>query len=124
MLPGLHPGLMIARKTIEIVGAPQTLHISTSGGPGVRLLGASLELRGAPAPFFWEFDVEIHSGPWIPDPSQGSGTSNNGFVYFQFEVYHGDLGEYALQEVGTARFRVTASNGATASDDITITAGQ
>lgn len=123
MMPGLHPGLLLTGKTIEIVGAPQVLHINTAGGEGTRPMAVALELRNAPAPFLWEFEVEMWSGPWTPNPASGSGTSNNGFVYFEFEFYHPAIGETALAEVGQARFRVTAADGSTAGLDIVITAG-
>lgn len=121
MMPGLHPGLLLAvRPKIEIEGAPQSLHINTAGGPGTRVLGVALELKNAPAPFHWEFDFEITG--FNPVPASGFGTSNNGFVYFETQIYH-EGAETALTEVGLARFRVTAANGASAGVGIVVTAG-
>ena len=123
MMPGLHPGLLLANKKIQLVGyAPgQYLYIGTAGGAGTKTLGMSIEVVNGVGPYTYSWD--LNAGPFGFDPSSGGGTAAGPYVGFSTSGFY-DGGEWAFTEVGSASLTVTAANGAQATITLPIYAGQ
>lgn len=124
MLPGLHPGLLLAseEEKIEFIGLPDYIYISTSGGPGNRPVNLFITVEGGVAPY--EYSWSVSAGEFTPSPSEGSGTSNNGYVGFSTQTYYGGLSVSELQLVGMAQLWVIAANGVQAGVNVEVYAGQ
>lgn len=122
MMPGLQPGLLRARRAqIVLNNVPDSLFISTGGGPGVRQLNLFVTVSNAPGPYFFEFSIDIVE--FSPSPASGSGNSASPFVGFSSNIFY-DGPEMQLQEVGTAFLRVQAADGTSISIFVPVLAGQ
>jgi hypothetical protein len=122
MMPGLHPGLLLAsRPKIRLRGMPDYLYIGTAGGAGTRSISLFLDIENALGPF--DFSWVVSTAGFDFDPTSGSGTSNVPYVGFTTETFH-DGGLWQFTEVGSASLTVTAANGAFTTASVPIFAGQ
>lgn len=122
MLPGLHPGLLVAsRKKLGFIGTPTELYISTSGGPGNRQLGLALEIVNGTGPYTYEWEVSLSE--YGASPASGAGTVAQAYVAFTTNVYvEGGLSDY--REVGRAHLRIWDAGGVYAAVEVPVFAGQ
>lgn len=122
MLPGLHPGLLIApAAAIEFEPPPQEIYISTAGGAGNRGMGLFLEVRNGVGPYTYEWSVS--AGQYTPTPASGSGTTSQPYVGFSTSVWvDGALSDYQI--VGEAYLYVIDAAGNWTSVRVSVAAGQ
>lgn len=122
MMPGLHPGLLLAsRPRITFWNVPEYLYIPTSGSAGTRPLNLSVTIENGVGPFAFSWEITL-SG-FAANPASGAGNTAGPIVGFNSGVYY-DGFETGFQLVGEAYLMVTSSNGLEASLRVDVYAGQ
>lgn len=121
MMPGLHPGLLMAVARIEFEDVPQQLYLSTGGGEGNRQLGLALTVKNGVAPYTYEWELSLDG--FTPVPASGSGTTGNPFISFSANVYV-SVAVSDYRQIGAGYLRVWDAAGNYAGVEVPAYAGQ